>query len=238
MWATGQRERGVTGYEHYQICLALSTKKSLGAIKRIFGEGIHGELTISEKAGTYCTKEDTRIGDPFTLGIKPINRAVKTEWESVWTAAQRGDLMAIPASIRVVSYRTLRGIGADFSIPVPIERQVKIFWGRTGTGKSRRAWEEAGDLCYSKCPRSKFWDGYQGQTEVVVDEFRGGIDIAHILRWLDRYPVRVEIKGSARPLLAERMWFTSNVDPRMWYPDLDADTLAAFMRRVEITHFP
>jgi len=70
-----------------------------------------------------------------------------------------------------------------------------------------------------------------------VDEFRGGIDIAHLLRWLDRYPVRVEIKGSSKPLVAENIWITSNLSPVLWYPMLDEDTLAALMRRMEVIEF-
>jgi len=55
-----------------------------------------------------------------------------------------------------------------------MSRTVFVFWGVTGSGKSHRAWSEAGVDAYSKCPRSKFWDGYQDQSNVVVDEFRGG----------------------------------------------------------------
>lgn len=91
---------------------------------------------------------------------------------------------------------------------------------------------------YCKDPRSKFWCGYSGQANVIFDEFRGGIDVSHILRWTDRYPVRVEIKGSSVPLLAERIWFTSNVDPREWYPEIDPETKAALMRRMVVTYFP
>jgi hypothetical protein len=112
-----------------------------------------------------------------------------------------------------------------------------VFWGKTGTGKSRRAWDEAGLDAYCKDPRTKFWDGYTFEKNVVLDEFRGGIDVAHLLRWLDRYPVRVEIKGSSRPFLAEKIWITSNISPVMWYPMLDEETLAALMRRLEVTEF-
>jgi len=118
-----------------------------------------------------------------------------------------------------------------------MERTCHVYWGRTGTGKSRRAWEDGGMESYPKDPRTKFWDGYSGQKHVIVDEFRGGIDIAHVLRWLDRYPVRVEIKGSSVPLCAERFWFTSNTHPSEWWPDLDRATLDAFFRRVEVTFF-
>lgn len=113
-----------------------------------------------------------------------------------------------------------------------------MFWGRTGTGKSKRAWEEAGVQAYAKDPRTKWWCGYKGEQNVIIDEFRGTLDIAHFLRWTDRYPVRVESKGSSRPLAAENIWITSNLDPRFWYPDLDAETQAAFLRRLtNITFF-
>lgn len=86
-------------------------------------------------------------------------------------------------------------------------------------------------------PSNFRWCGYRDQTKVVIDEFRGAIDIAHLLRWLDRYPVLVEVKGGSRPLLASTIWITSNMDPRTWYPDLDDQTKAALLRRLNITHF-
>lgn len=109
-----------------------------------------------------------------------------------------------------------------------------MFYGPTGTGKSRRAFSEAGSNAYPKDPRSKFWYGYQGQTNVIIDEFRGGIDISHILRWLDRYPVMVEVKGSSRVLKAEKVWITSNLHPEQWYPDLDRESYRALERRLKI----
>jgi len=90
---------------------------------------------------------------------------------------------------------------------------------------------------YSKDPRSKFWCGYIGQRNIVIDEFRGGIDLSHMLRWLDRYPVRVEIKGSSRPLLAEKIWITSNLSPDEWYPESDSESVRALRRRLTVIHF-
>lgn len=118
-----------------------------------------------------------------------------------------------------------------------MERTCYVYWGATGTGKSRRAWDLAGSDAYSKDPLSKFWCGYAGQKHVVIDEFRGGISISHVLRWLDRYPVNVEIKGSSVPLRATQLWITSNVRPELWYPDLDGPTVEALMRRLTITEF-
>lgn len=238
VWAKGQQEEGATGYKHYQVIVAFCKKVSLASVVGVFGRGIHAELSRSQAAEAYCHKEDTRVGEPFEVGAKPFRRNSKTDWESVWNAAKSGELESIPANVRVVSYRTLRAIGSDYSVALPIDRRVDVFWGTTGTGKSRRAWSEAGETAYAKCPRSKFWDGYQDHEHVIIDEFRGGIDVAHLLRWFDRYPVRVEIKGSSRPLHARRIWITSNVEPRYWYPELDSQTLDALMRRLNIEHFP
>jgi len=137
----------------------------------------------------------------------------------------------------VVNYRTLRTISSDFAKTRGMERECMVFWGKTGSGKSRRAWEEAGVEAYSKDPRTKFWCGYDGEENVIIDEFRGGIDISHLLRWTDRYPVRVELKGSSRPLNAKKIWITSNLSPVMWYPLIDEETLAALMRRMVVTEF-
>jgi hypothetical protein len=90
---------------------------------------------------------------------------------------------------------------------------------------------------YAKDPRTKWWCGYRGQKNVVIDEFRGGIDISHMLRWLDRYPVTVETKGSARPLMVEKIWITSNLAPMAWYPDIDKETMDALIRRLNIISF-
>lgn len=86
---------------------------------------------------------------------------------------------------------------------------------------------------YPKCPISKFWDGYDGQKNVVIDEFRGDIRIAHLLRWFDPYPRNVEVKGSSVALAAERIWITTNLPPESWYPSesVDGETFSALRRR-------
>lgn len=85
---------------------------------------------------------------------------------------------------------------------------------------------------YIKNPRTKWWDGYQGEANVIIDEFRGSIDVSYLLRWLDRYPCSVEKKGGSLPLRATNFWITSNLDPMMWFLDIDEQTRLAFMRRL------
>lgn len=233
VWMQGQLERGAGGLEHYQFVAAFSKKMSLLGVRGIFGN-FHAEATISGKANDYCIKPDTRIGEPFEFGAKPIQRNDKLDWEGIWISAQSGDLLAIPPSIRVVSYRTLRTIRSDYSRPEAFVRTATVYFGPTETGKSRRAWDEAGFDAYPKCPRTKFWDGYDDHANVVMDEFRCGIDLAHVLRWLDRYPSNLEIKGSTRPNRIKHFWITSNLHPREWYVEVDSASRAALFRRLKL----
>lgn len=233
-WILGQPEVGASGYRHYQIIAAFSQKKTLNQVKSFFVSGAHCEPTRSVNAETYCCKEETRDGEPFEFGSKPVARNRKCDWERIKLSAKSGDLDEVPPDVYIRYYRTLCAIAADHAKPVGLEKTVWVYVGPTGVGKSRRAWEEAGADAYAKDPRSKFWCGYQNQKNVVVDEFRGGIDIAHLLRWLDRYPVSVEVKGSSRPLRAEKIWITSNLPPASWYPELDSATLGALDRRLNV----
>lgn len=237
-WIRGQLETGASGYVHWQLVVAFKRKQSIARVKELFGSECHAELSRTAAANEYVWKESTAVrGTRFEFGGKPFDRSSRECWESIWELAKSGDLESIEAQVRVQNYRTLRAIAADFARPVGVVRIVYVYWGATGTGKSRAAWERAGEGAYCKDPMSKFWCGYQGQRAVVIDEFRGGISISHMLRWLDRYPVNVEIKGSSVPLVAERIWITSNLPPRAWYPELDVETYRALERRLTITEF-
>ncbi|ALE29569.1 replication associated protein [Lake Sarah-associated circular virus-1] len=227
-----------TGYLHWQLLVVFSRKCRLAAVKKLLGNTVHAELSRSAAATDYVWKEDTRVaGTQFELGAMPMQRNNPTDWDTVRNNARAGRLGDISGDIYVRCYNQLKRIACDHMQADPVEREVVCYWGRTGTGKSRRAWDEASLDAYPKDPRSKFWDGYRGQEHVVLDEFRGGIDIAHVLRWFDRYPVMVEVKGSSVPLKATKIWITSNLPPESWYPELDDETKQALRRRMNITHF-
>lgn len=244
-WCIGQPEKGESGYLHWQVLVAFTAKRTMAQVKRAFGvNGMHLEPSRSDAARAYVHKEATRDGEPFEFGQCPCDRSSAVDWERVKELAKKGVIFLlgefdmVPADIFIRYYRSLTAIAADHAEPVGMEKLVYVYYGVTGTGKSRRAWDEAGEAAYAKDPRSKFWCGYRSHEHVVIDEFRGGIDISHLLRWLDRYPVRVEIKGGSRPLMAKKVWITSNLHPDEWYPELDEETKKALRRRLQITYFP
>lgn len=256
-YVKGQLElSNTTGYCHWQLLAHTKRKITLSAIKKLFGSQSHAEPTRSEAASSYVWKEDTRVPNTqFELGQLPFHRNNPKDWEAILNNAKNGNLLDIPPDVLVRYYNSIRRIEKDNLQPISIQREVFVYWGRTGAGKSRRAWDEATFNAYPKDPNTKFWDGYRNHEFVVIDEFRGGkslsplfciiliilliigIAINHLLRWFDRYPVIIEQKGSACVLVAKKIWITSNLSPNDWYPDLDQETLAALRRRLNITHF-
>lgn len=237
VYLKGQQEIGEDGYRHWQFIIITNPKTSLRIVSRCY-HGAHCEPSRSDAAEAYVWKENSRVhGSQFELGTKPFHRNQAVDWDLIWESAKSGDLGSIPSNVRVQNYRTIRQIATDFAKPTAIQRTCWVFIGPTGTGKSRRAWDEAGLGAYPKDPRSKFWCGYTGQESVIIDEFRGGIDISHLLRWLDRYPVIVEIKGGGVCLSASTLWITTNMPIACWYPGLDTPTFDALLRRVNIIEF-
>lgn len=235
----GQLEQGsTTGYLHWQVLVAFKNKVSASKVKDIFGSSCHIELTRSSAANDYVWKEDTRVGHQFELGRLAMKRQSAADWDQIRADAEQGNFSEIPSDVYIRSYANLKRIHVDALKPSPQEKTVYVFWGRTGTGKSKRAWEEASFNAFPKDPCTKWWCGYAGHENVVIDEFRGQIGISHILRWLDRYPTIVESKGSNCVLAARNIWITSNLSPDDWYPDLDEETKLALRRRfTQVIHF-
>lgn len=231
-WVRGQQERGAGGLLHWQCIAGFSRPQRLAALRRLW-PGAHCEPTRSDAADAYVWKDDTSVPNTrFQLGTKPTRRNEPADWVNVWNSATTGDYSSIPEDIRVRCYLSLRRISADHLQPVQMERSVSVRWGPTGTGKSRASWHEAGIHGFPKVPTSIWWDGYRGHEHVIIDEFCGRIDISHVLRWFDRYPCNVEVKGGFVPLNATRYWITSNIDPHDWYPDATLEQRDALFRRL------
>ena len=94
---------------------------------------------------------------------------------------------------------------------------VNWYYGPSGTGKSSVARDLAAHDIYSP-PSGKFWEGYDGHTFVLLDDMRCDFCKFHqLLKLLDIYPLRVEVKGGSRQLWATTIWVTSPYNPEgMW----------------------
>lgn len=219
-WLRGQKECAASGYVHWQVACRTVKVARVAGVKALFCPQAHVELSRSAAANEYVWKEDTRVeGSQFELGElkRPGN---PTDWEDLKRKAIAGDLDAIEPALLVRHCSSIMRIHAHFARPAPRDFAFcRVFIGPTGTGKTHRAMEEAlafGPV-YWKASTTKWWDGYHGEENVIIDEYDGKIGITHLLRWLDKYPCSVEVKGGSTPLKAVRFWITSNNAILQWF---------------------
>ena len=108
--------------------------------------------------------------------------------------------------------------GFHGSSPKPLE--VRVLYGATGTGKTARAMALT-QRAYKWGPHNGAWfDGYCGQSDLILDEYRGQLEYGFLLTMLDKYPYRLQEKGGMMESRIKRVIITSPMHPRDWYPDL------------------
>ncbi len=111
--------------------------------------------------------------------------------------------------------------------------KVIVCHGDPGTGKSKWALEQAPEAYWKQ--RGNWWDGYEGQPDVVIDDYYGWLPFDTLLRLLDRYPMIVETKGGHAQFVAKTIIITSNKKPEEWYTNENLD-IRALLRRIDETH--
>jgi len=146
--------------------------KTLGAVRTLLPQcHLVRALGSFKQNKIYCSKEGdfTERGDPpmddSDRGTEEINR-----YAASWDLAKTGRIEDIPADIRVRLYPTLRRIERDYMPRVDPLPDVCGIWvhGESGTGKTRNVLSLYPDI-YPK-PRNIWWDGYQGEPQVLLDD--------------------------------------------------------------------
>lgn len=99
--------------------------------------------------------------------------------------------------------------------------EVMLLFGSSGKGKSNYAKSYFRSLnvpfYVHNAGKSKWFDQYDGQQNVVIDEYRGQMDLATFLGLLDWDGTRVEYKGGSRQFKALKIIITSPHPPERWY---------------------
>lgn len=81
---------------------------------------------------------------------------------------------------------------------------------------------------------SLWFDGYDGQQAIILDDFYGWIDPATLFRMLDIYAMQLPIKGNFTWAFWNYVFITSNNPPEQWYkPEvMEKIDKSAFYRRL------
>lgn len=247
-----QLERGSDdGPVHYQGYIECVNRLRMRGVKELANGALqraHLEVRrgCREQARRYCMKEESRLlsleDSRFTLG--PIQEG---EWRTT-SQGQRTDIDSIKTMLDegcgeeqiadeyfgswVRYYKAFREYKRLKCPNRNWQTETHVLYGPTGTGKSKWALEQFPGAYWKQ--RSNWWDGYTGQSVVVLDEFYGWLPYDLLLRLADRYPLLVETKGGQTTFLAKTIIITTNKKPENWYKDA---YFAALKRRVAKWHY-
>lgn len=230
-------EVGEKGTPHIQGYVQLKIRKYFNVLKQTLHPTIH--ITIvngsSQDNINYCKKVDKF----FEFGVlRDIGRArakQDRDWQLLLEQAKCNKLFQIEEDNPkdyIIYYKTLRQIALDNLSPEPVVRRCLWLYGTPGSGKSRVAHKLFPNAYWKNV--NKWWDGYRGESTVVMDDYDTHVLFSFLKRWADRYKVIGEVKGSSVGLSYSQFVVTSNFTPQQLADkdlSIDSVTVKAIERR-------
>lgn len=235
-----------TGKKHWQGYAEFKSPKTLKAAQKDLGIGDahmekrHGTPT---QAAEYCMKDGEfkefgeRRADPEPgkrndiIALRDAARAASsvTELHDDKVVEAYASHMKFAKEVMFYSKKARTAEWRNVT--------VEIYWGDPRTGKTKRAKEE-GDS-YTWLPSEPAWfDGYDGEKILIIDEFYGQVRMELMLKLLEGHQQRLPVKGGFTWAEWDRVFITSNTNPTEWYPNVPEEVRRAFHARVhKVTHF-
>jgi len=238
----GKERGGETNRRHFQGYLEFPKKRTGFVIDKIFRMtfplpiSCHYEAAIgsAQQNCNYCSKEDPSV---FIFGEPRPGQGARTDLENIFDKIKKG---ATPLEIAndhpqqwVVHNRSFDKYRAMVDPKRNKPSQLIFLWGPTGTGKTMHA-QELEPTTVTWVSR-QYLNGFHGGEKVILfDDFDYNcMDWQTFLTMTDRYALTINVKLGAVNFAPETIIFTSNSDPKSWWPRAPEETKKAIHRRME-----
>jgi len=228
------------GFIRFEKAVARNfVKETLGA------SHVWCEIAVdAEKAITYCRKHETRFGETYEEGDLQFEQGKSSRMTEAVRLIQEGSSVDDVGSeypeqlvLHERGFRALRALHQKKHKALRTDLKVYLLYGATGVGKTFAVFKEHPDAYFVNPPSSGtvWYDGYDGESVLVLDEFSGWMSHAELLRLLDVYPLTVPYKGGFIRAVYTTVYITSNFHPGDWYPSFLGECSAPLARRITST---
>ena len=244
----GQRELAPTsGKEHIQFFIQFEKQIRFSQVKKLLPEGCHFGMryrsSTNAKARDYVSKTESRIGELMEFGEFVEERQRKDlegMVELIDSGASELDVSNEYTSLwaRYPELYNKRKALSKEAIYKTKRRELEVWYlhGKTRTGKTSYVLDKYGDENVYVVQGYKFpFDDYEHQDVIVFDDYYSQIEFSSMLRYLDRYPLRLPARFRNKQACYKKVYFTSNEPLSKQYEKLKAekpDAYAAFQKRI------
>lgn len=226
------------GTPHFQIYLHFKGNQRFNRIKAIFPRA---DIEVARKPKLACCRYCAKEGFYYAFGNVPdlstgcrknsqaaANKAADLAREEVVKRVMRGELRMVDLSAeQLLDQKLVKACERAASMiqgPMRPDVYVCCFVSPTGWGKSYSIWETFLRVASVEFGASQEWFLDAEQEVMLFDEFCGQVRCQKMLRYLDRYPISLPIKGGHRPCYWKLVFICSNTPPDEWYMKDDPKT--------------
>lgn len=225
-----------TGKIHWQSYVELNSPQRVSGLKKIFDDNtLHAEKRkgTREQARDYCKKDGAYT--EFGKWIK--GQGHRSDLDSIVdemkAGKKLGDVMLENPKTYCQYRNGLRDIAAEISkknLPDWRDVDVTLLSGPTGCGKTRTAMKEATYRIQGS--QLKWWQDYDGDECICIDEYSNDVKITEMLNFLDGYKLRLDVKGSHTYANWRKVYITTNLKPDELHKDAKPAHRDALFRRI------
>lgn len=253
-WHIWSIEKGEEGRWHLQGASVFKNARTKDGARKYLGVSwvdiMNGKPENSvdyvTHTGKHLGKKGTWLPDSIKeIGNRPVGQGIRTDLDELHEDIKKGhrpDLLWDTHFTKLMKYpRVLdnyRKSRWGHLKRLPRDGiDIEVWCGDPGVGKSHEAyeWAEKNNAYWRSGQEKCWWDEYDGERSVVIEEFDWKVIPIDMLKvWLDKYPCRVPQKGSSSPLLANKFLITCNDHPARWYPEASLVHRRALARRMRV----
>lgn len=233
-------ERGKKkGVLHIHAIVYYENPRAFGPIKSKWPRARIEVIRSFDKCVEYVGKEDTRVAGPWEYGSKP-EQGRRNDLEELAAEVLVGERslneLALTRPSTFVRYH--KGLQALDDIRVSSHRTWMTkgthYWGGTGVGKSHIVFDGYDEKTHYLWPNDgEWWDGYNGQEIVIMNDYRGEIKYNTLLQLVDKWPMFVRRRGRAPVrFVAKEIRISSSLPLEQIYKNREAeDSIEQLLRR-------